>query len=143
MATFTDRDLFAPLADYTAIIDWGDGFYSCGKIQKDPDGGYVVLGTDTYKKAGTYRVMVTISRYGVDPLLKVVVPRERRRSPSIEAFSGPGGSIIVPQAAAFVPDTVRVSALDDRELNPPASATTRNESFMRGQALVVCVVLAA
>jgi len=64
----------APLL--TASINWGNGQVSTGQVIRNVDGTYSVLGTGTYKTAGTYRITVTvieqISPTGISKLLTTI-----------------------------------------------------------------------
>jgi hypothetical protein len=67
VADFTDAafqtsgppDQFNP-ADYSALIDWGDGDKTAAAISPDGTGGYTVAGAHTYATAGPRSVVVTI-----------------------------------------------------------------------------------
>ncbi len=47
-------------ANFAASITWGDNTTGAGTIQADPAGGFDVLGTHTFAKAGTFPVSVAI-----------------------------------------------------------------------------------
>jgi hypothetical protein len=66
VATFTDADPEAKADDYTAQIDWGDGFTTQGTIQADSliSGQFDVVGDHTYSEEGTIKVTVAISDAG-------------------------------------------------------------------------------
>jgi hypothetical protein len=49
---------------YSATIQWGDGSSSTGNIVANGNGGYNVIGTHTYTKAGDYSVVVSINDAG-------------------------------------------------------------------------------
>jgi hypothetical protein len=52
VATFTDDNPNAPLCDFTATIDWGDGSSPTdGVISQNSDGSFSVSGTHTYPRA--------------------------------------------------------------------------------------------
>jgi hypothetical protein len=53
MATFTDPNPFAKVADFTATIDWGDGTTDAATVTTAFGGGFNVSGTHTYEE-GTY-----------------------------------------------------------------------------------------
>ncbi len=48
VATFTDANPNAPLSDYTALIDWGDGNKSQGYIENAGDGVYLIVAPHNY-----------------------------------------------------------------------------------------------
>jgi hypothetical protein len=129
LATFTDSDPSAPLEDYTAVIEWGPQSWTLGTIEIAPDGRFEVTGSEPYRKAGVHRATVVISRYGVEPVLKVVRPSGRRGLPFLEAFSQYGGQPIVPESAAFVPERIRVSvpSLSRPDAKRPLSKTVDSE----------------
>jgi choice-of-anchor C domain-containing protein len=60
VATFTDSPSGAPLSNFAATIDWGDGSTSNGTITQSGT-TYTVNGTHTYAAHGTYTVGVNIS----------------------------------------------------------------------------------
>jgi hypothetical protein len=51
VATFTDPDPNASLADYHADIDWGDGAVRAAGIVQNPDGSFSVIGGHKYYEA--------------------------------------------------------------------------------------------
>jgi hypothetical protein len=69
VATFTDGNAAATTADYTALIDWGDGTgLSLGTFSTGAGGTVTVNGTHTYKQDGAYAVKVAISDDGGETL---------------------------------------------------------------------------
>jgi phosphatidylethanolamine-binding protein (PEBP) family uncharacterized protein len=58
-ATFNDANTTAPVADFTATIDWGDGSSSLGVVSA-AGSGFAVKGTHTYAQTGMYTVKTTI-----------------------------------------------------------------------------------
>lgn len=60
LATFTDANPAAPVSDFSAQIDWGDGTRSTGTVTGS-GGSFVVNGDHAYKRPGTFAVGVTIS----------------------------------------------------------------------------------
>jgi hypothetical protein len=72
LATVTDTNPAAPLTDFTtgtggATIDWGDGSPTVAGMVTQPGGvgtSFVVQGTHTYTKLGTYTIQVTIQDVG-------------------------------------------------------------------------------
>jgi Bacterial Ig-like domain (group 3) len=51
VATFSDTDVAAKAAQFTATINWGDGHISNGTVQANAQGGFDVMGTNTYATA--------------------------------------------------------------------------------------------
>jgi PKD repeat protein len=60
VATFTDADPLGVANDFLAMVDWGDGQTSLGRVQPRPGGGFEVLATNTYAEPGNYTVAVSI-----------------------------------------------------------------------------------
>jgi hypothetical protein len=67
VATFSDADPNANARDYTATINWGDGHSTNGVIQADGNGGFNVLGSNTYGRAGSFPINVDIADFGGGP----------------------------------------------------------------------------
>jgi hypothetical protein len=67
VATFSDADPNANARDYTATINWGNGHSTNGIIQADGNGGFNVLGSNTYGRAGTFPINVDIADFGGGP----------------------------------------------------------------------------
>src|SRR5262249_26902124 len=63
VARFTDANAAAPVSDFTATINWGNGKTSKGKVTKSGS-GFKVKGTHAYGKAGKFPVKVTIADEG-------------------------------------------------------------------------------
>lgn len=61
VATFSDNSPGVTASSFTANIDWGDGNAGAGKVTQQPDGSFVVSGSNTYVEGGTYGVTVTIT----------------------------------------------------------------------------------
>jgi hypothetical protein len=64
VASFTDANPNGAVGDYTATITWGDHSTSAGSIAADGHGGFLVNGSHTYARQGTYAVAVTIADVG-------------------------------------------------------------------------------
>jgi hypothetical protein len=60
VATFTDANPAAPVSDFTASIDWGDGQVTTGVINMQAGGVFAVAGSHTFKGRGDYPVTVTV-----------------------------------------------------------------------------------
>jgi hypothetical protein len=59
LGTFTDSDA-AGTSSFQVSINWGDGTRSTGTATANPSGGFLVGGTHTYQRGGTYLVFVSI-----------------------------------------------------------------------------------
>jgi hypothetical protein len=64
VATFTDANPGAPLTDFAATIDWGDGSTSTGTVTGPTGGLFTVTGTHTYATLGTHTIALTIKDDG-------------------------------------------------------------------------------
>jgi len=64
IATFTSAAVNAQPADFTAMINWGDGSTSAGTITASAGGGFIVSATKTYSTVGVYQAQVTITDAG-------------------------------------------------------------------------------
>jgi hypothetical protein len=64
VAFFSLSSLNAQASQFTATIDWGDGVTSAGTITAQGNGLFLVSGTNTYAKSGTYQVTVTVMGQG-------------------------------------------------------------------------------
>jgi hypothetical protein len=61
VATFTDPDVSAVPADYTATIAWGDGSASSPGAITGGEGNFSVAGNHSYAEEGKYTITVTVS----------------------------------------------------------------------------------
>ena len=60
VATFTDANPGATVADFTATINWGDASSSAGTVTGPSGGHFTVSGTHTYATLGSHTITVTI-----------------------------------------------------------------------------------
>ena len=60
VATFTDANVGSTTADFTAMIDWGDGSSSSTGRVSGSDGSFIVSGEHTYRGTGFFTVTVRI-----------------------------------------------------------------------------------
>jgi len=74
LATFEDENANSVVGDFSAEIQWGDGYTSVGTVEGCGEGGYGPYtvsynGTDhAYDAAGDYAAVVTITHAGSDAL---------------------------------------------------------------------------
>lgn len=61
---FTDPDPNGNLAQYSAMIAWGDGNTSTGSLASDGHGGFTLSATNVYAVADTYPVTINIGDQG-------------------------------------------------------------------------------
>jgi virginiamycin B lyase len=64
IASVSDGNLQAPVADYSASIQWGDGQSSAGVPVSTGAGGFAVLGSHAYAHDGTYTATVAVTDAG-------------------------------------------------------------------------------
>src|SRR5205085_1268067 len=64
VATFTDANVNSSVADFTAVISWGDGNSSAGTVTADGGGLFTVTGNYTYAEEGTYAITILITDVG-------------------------------------------------------------------------------
>jgi hypothetical protein len=64
VATFTDANPNAPVSDFSATINWGDGTTTSGTVVAQNGGGFAVDGTHTYADEGKYNIGVSINDDG-------------------------------------------------------------------------------
>ncbi len=63
VATFSDANPNAASTDYTAVINWGDGHLSNGKIAANNKGGFDVTGTNSFFSPGLYALSVGVTDF--------------------------------------------------------------------------------
>ena len=65
VGSFTSADPSAPISQYSASINWGDGAITSGILTAgSPAGSFVVSGTHSYLTYGTYSVVITVTSAG-------------------------------------------------------------------------------
>jgi large repetitive protein len=64
VGTYTDPDLNATIADFSASIAWGDGSSSAGVLGELTSGSFQVTGSHTYAEEGTYTETITVKDVG-------------------------------------------------------------------------------
>jgi phospholipase C len=64
IATFTDPGSDGTTNDYSATITWGDGHTSTGTVQSNGNGGFQVVGSNSYAEEGSYSIAVSITDAG-------------------------------------------------------------------------------
>jgi hypothetical protein len=99
VAKLHDGDPAAPLSDFTATIDWGDGLSSTGTVSGS-SGDYLVAGAHNYTSTGYFPVKVHVDDVGgstadVSPCTLLVF-----------AFAPGGGSFVVGNGSSAVNSTV-------------------------------------
>jgi len=63
LANFTDSNLSTPASDLQALIDWGDGTHSAGKVTGS-NGAFQVSGSHLYAGPGQDDATITLSKIG-------------------------------------------------------------------------------
>jgi hypothetical protein len=69
VAMLTSTNPAAVASDFTATVQWGDGYSSAGSITSNPSGGFLVSAMHVYAEAGTYTVVVTAGESGGSPAI--------------------------------------------------------------------------
>jgi hypothetical protein len=64
LATFNDANPFGSTADFTGVIDWGDGTQTAAIIFAESSGGFGVEGSHTYLSGGSFPVSTSIKDTG-------------------------------------------------------------------------------
>jgi large repetitive protein len=66
VGSFTDANASAPVSDFTATIDWGDGspVTAASSIVSTGGGGFDVHGGHTYAEEGTYPISIAVADEG-------------------------------------------------------------------------------
>ena len=95
VASLHDGDPAAPLSDFTATVDWGDGSSSSGTVSGS-SGDYLVAGSHTYASTGYFPVKVHVDDVGgstadVSPCTVLVF-----------AFAPGGGSFVVGNGSSAI-----------------------------------------
>jgi hypothetical protein len=121
VASFTDANPNAPMSDFSATINWGDGTpTTAGTIAVNPSGGYYVEGTHTYG-GGTYTLGVAVSDVGGN-MLGLSGPITVKPAPLTASGVGVAGSEDTPLAGAGGTSTITVANFTDTD--PSAHPTT-------------------
>lgn len=64
LATFGDANPFGSVADFTGLIDWGDGTQTAGTIIAGSPGEFSLEGSHTYASGGKFPVLIDIHDIG-------------------------------------------------------------------------------
>lgn len=64
LATFTDGNPTAPLSDFTATVDWGDGSAVTGGAISQSGSTFTVTGTHTYLSHGSFTISIIVTDVG-------------------------------------------------------------------------------
>jgi len=64
VGTFIDTDPNGNFHDFAALIDWGDGHTSPGRISAAGGGGFNISGSNTYTTPGAFQITFTVEDFG-------------------------------------------------------------------------------
>jgi uncharacterized repeat protein (TIGR03803 family) len=64
LATFTDNGSTATPADYTTLVNWGDGAVTSGTVRSLGHSSFQLLGTHTYAMPEAFTIGATVTRTG-------------------------------------------------------------------------------
>ena len=64
IGTFIDTDPNGNFHDFTALIDWGDGHTSPGRISAAGGGGFNISGSNTYTTRGALQITFSVEDFG-------------------------------------------------------------------------------
>jgi len=101
---FASADALAPLADFTASINWGDGHVTTGTIAALGGGKFSVSGANTYARFGNYTVAVAVTDiYGsTGTINSPAVITDAPITSTPKTFSGVAGVVLSATVATFV-----------------------------------------
>ncbi|MDR3633479.1 MAG: Ig-like domain-containing protein, partial [Isosphaeraceae bacterium] len=104
VATFIDAYTAAPLSDFSATINWGDGVTTVGTITSLGAGRFSVAGGTIYPESGVYAVTVAISDRGgstTTALSSATITDAALTSSSVNFFGVEGQTIAPTTVATF------------------------------------------
>jgi uncharacterized protein (TIGR03118 family) len=108
LATFTDANPLAPLADFTARVDWGDGTPQiAGLIRQSglpAEPTWVVAADHTYAASGDFQITVFITDVGgsTSVALSEAIVRDGKIAAAAPNLAAPEGQAFAGQVAQFV-----------------------------------------
>jgi predicted aspartyl protease len=115
LATFVDPAGSGSLADYAALILWGDGTTKVGTIADNGSGHFSVTGSHTYGEEGTYHVQVWLRHKLLGTMIAsgtATVADAPLTASGVAQFSAFSGVTLVHQLATFT-DADPSAALTD------------------------------
>jgi hypothetical protein len=117
LARFTDPEGARPVEQYKAIIDWGDGTTpGAGRVTRNDDGSFSVLGDHEYKKDGSFTAAVSV--IGPRTTGQTSAKVEIAKAPQTLDFAGDGGRVRVVRETDF---TEVLATLTDGNHNSSAA----------------------
>jgi hypothetical protein len=107
VATFTDDNPGAPVSDFTATINWGDGKSTSGKVSASGT-SFHVSGSHTYSKTGTFTIKITIKDDGgstATATTTVTIPAKKKKPHHVKHHVVHGSAKLkgVPVACVLMP----------------------------------------
>ena len=89
LASFHDGNPLSAAADYTALVDWGDGTSGAGTVGGPTGGPYTVSGSHTYATAQPFPVTVTLTGPAGAGATATTTLMSRRQRISVTATASP------------------------------------------------------
>jgi hypothetical protein len=120
VATFSDSDPTAKASQFTATINWGDGHTSNGVVQQNAQGGFDVVGTNTFGIAGLIPTSVHIQDFTGSPELDVANVMQVAAAATTTTLA------VAPNPAAIAGQAVTLTA----HVTPSAGGTANNGTVL-------------
>ena len=112
VANFLDPVATDQATGYTALINWGDGQSSAGKVG-GAKGVFSVTGDHTYMTVGTYPITVTIVGYGQNLTVDGGTAKISAPSSTTTTTTYAFAPIAINQQASTVPSVISVTSFKD------------------------------
>ncbi len=112
VANFLDPVATDQATGYTALINWGDGQSSAGKVG-GAKGVFSVTGDHTYTTVGTYPITVTIVGYGQNLTVDGGTAKISAPSSTTTTTTYAFAPIAINQQASTVPSVISVTSFKD------------------------------
>lgn len=133
IATFTDNNTSADPADFTAVIDWGDGTSATTTSVTGSGGTLTVSGTHTYADEGTFTPVVVLSDPGGTSATATATATVADADKTLTAAPG---TISVSEGTAF---SGNVATFTDNDTTTPATDFTATVDWGDGKTTTTSV----